>query len=311
LALEYLLGEDFLFYHLFKATELIEELYTSFEDEERKRMALIPILKAAYIYRRDTLVGIQERNVEELNSKMERYQIDQEEIKELEERLDDPSDPEDTPDKMYENLLHLSIMIISRDLRRNIFTGETKQFKDYSRTILSILQAINYLGDKCDNDYYHFVRLAVKRLLRTDDLFKRKKQALLLENFAQHSIFQGETEPTQSELEELLYNFDFFEIPLTNKFIELGTSFIQNIKTVMEKIPVEDEEFPFLTGQFINMFLKEQHLPPEDEEHLNLIYVATLIAVKGIPFKMTQTMLVAFIQTKAPEQSETQTNTES
>ena len=66
LALEYLLGEDFLFYHLFKATELTEELYTTPESEERKSMAMVPILKAAYVYRREQLVGIQERNIEEL-----------------------------------------------------------------------------------------------------------------------------------------------------------------------------------------------------------------------------------------------------
>ncbi len=300
LALEYLLGEDFLFYHLFKATELLEELYITEESEERKSMAMIPILKATYIYRREHLVGIQKRNIEELNSKLEQYSISKDELLELEEAIDSSAEHSTSPAHMFENLMKLSIMIISRDLRENVFSGENLKFKVFSRTILSLLQAINYLGDECDDQYYHTVRLGVKRLLRSDDLFKRKRWVLLLENFAQNTIFQGETEPTQNEIEELMYNFDFFEIPLTNFFIDLGISFIQNIKTVMKTVPVDDEEFPFLTAQLINIQLGGLQLPIEDDEHLNLLYVSSLIATRGIPYLLIQVMLTAFLQARVP-----------
>jgi hypothetical protein len=193
-------------------------------------------------------------------------------------------------------------MIISRDLRRDVFSGEENLFKDYSRTILSLLQAINYLGDKCDDIYYHAVRLSVKRLLRTDNWFKKKRFALLLENFAQNTIFQAELEPTKQEIDELIYNYDFFEIPLNNLFIELGMSFIQNIKTVMKKVPIDDPEFPFLTAQFLNMYLGKIDLPAEELEHLNLAFVSCLISIKGIPFNMTQTMLTAFLNARAPQE---------
>jgi hypothetical protein len=130
-------------------------------------------------------------------------------------------------------------------------------------------------------------------------MFKRKRLALLLENYAKNIIFKGEFEPTLSELEELLYNYDFFEIPLTNINVELGVSFIQNLKTVMKKVPVNDEEFPILAGQFVNMFLGDHQIPTDHEEHLNLVYVSSLIAVKGINYNLIQNMLVAFIQTRA------------
>ncbi len=302
LALEHLLGEDFLFYHLFKATELLEELYTTQESEERKSMAMVPILKAAYVYRREQLVGIQKRNIEELNSKMQQYEIGEEEITELEESIDEPSEHATSPEHMFENLMKLSIMIVTRDLRVNVFSGENFKFKIFSRTILSLLQAINYLEDECDDQYYHTVRLGVKRLLRTDNLFKRKRWALLLENFAQNTIFHGETEPSQLEIDELIYNYDFFEIPLTNFFIDLGVSFIQNIKTVMKTVSVNDDEFPFLTAQLINIQIGGIKLPIEDEEHLNLMYVSSLIATKGIPYRMIQIMLTAFLQTRVPKE---------
>ena len=301
LALEYLLGEDFLFYHLFKAAELIEEIYTNPDYDERKSMAIVPVLKAAFIYRREQLIGIQERNIKELQEKMELYQIDEEEIAELEESLDDPEAGENISEHMFENLLQLSIMIISKDLRLNVFRGEDTTFKVYSRTILTILQAINYLGEHCDDEYYHTVRLGIKRLLRTDNIFKRKKQAVLLETFTQNEIFKSELEPTHSEINELMYNFDFFEIPLTNLFIELGLSFIQNIKTVIVKVPVDDDEFPLLTAQFLNIFLSELQLPPEDEENINLVFVCSLIAIKGIHYDKIQTMLTAFLQARVPE----------
>jgi hypothetical protein len=300
LALEYLLGEDFMFYHLFKATELIEELYITPESEERKSMALVPVLKAAYVYRREQLIGIQERNIKELESKLEEYEISEEEISELEESLEESEGEEPHPEHIFENMLQLSIMIISKDLRQNVFAGESSTYKEYSRTILTLLQAINYLGEFCDDEYYHAVRLGVKRLLRTDNIFKRKKQALLLENFTQSEIFQSDREPTQNELDELMYNLDFFEIPLTNLYIEIGVSFIQNIKSVMAKIPIDDDEFPFLTAQFVNIFLGEMQLPIEDEEHINLIFVSSLIATKGISYNMIQTMLIAFIQARVP-----------
>jgi len=300
LALEYLLGEDFAYYHLFKATELVEILYQGSEHEERKNQAMIPILKAAYVYKEEQATGIQERNIAELKAKLSEYQIDEEEIAELEASYNDPEEPDLTSENVFENLLKLSIMIISRDLRRDVLSGEDTLFKDYSRTILSLLQAINYLGEKCDDNYYHTVRLGIKRLLRTDNLFKKKRFALLLENFAQHTIFQSELEPTHQEIEELVYNYDFFEIPMNNLFIELGISFIQNIKTVMQKVPIDDPEFPFLTAQFLNMYLGKINLPSEEQEHLNLSFVSSLISIKGIPFNMTQTMLTAFLNAKAP-----------
>ncbi|MHA2054191.1 MAG: hypothetical protein ACW99F_11385, partial [Candidatus Hodarchaeales archaeon] len=85
---------------------------------------------------------------------------------------------------------------------------------------------------------------------------------------------------------------------LTNINVELGVSFIQNLKTVMDKVPVDDDEFPLLAGQFINMFLGEHQIPVKDEEHLNLVYVSSLIATKGINYNLIQQMLVGFIQTK-------------
>ncbi|MHA1541378.1 MAG: hypothetical protein ACTSQH_00195 [Candidatus Hodarchaeales archaeon] len=302
LTLEYLLGEDFVYYHLFKASELVEVLYQGSENEERRNLALIPILKAAYVYKEEQLTGIQENNIAVLKEKLSEYQVNDEEIKELEESYNDPEEPDMTFEKVFENLIKLSIMVISRDLRLDIFSEENTYFKDYSRAILSLLQAINYLGEKCDDGYYHTVRLAIKRLLRTDNMLKKKRFVLLLENFAQNTIFQSDLEPTPQEIDELIYNYDFFEIPLNNLFIGLGISFIQNIKNVMQKVPIDDPEFAFLTAQFVNMYIGNINLPPEEEEYLNLSYVSCLISMKEIPFNMTQAMLTAFLNAKAPQE---------
>jgi hypothetical protein len=123
-----------------------------------------------------------------------------------------------------------------------------------------------------------------------------------LENFAQNTIFQGDTEPVQNEIEELVYNYDFFEIPLTNQNIDLGVSFIQNIKTVMKTVSIDDEEFPFLTAQLTNIQLGGIQLPAEYEEDLNLIYVSSLIATRGIPYFLIQAMLTSFLQARVPQE---------
>ncbi|MFX0174155.1 MAG: hypothetical protein ACFE9L_19920, partial [Candidatus Hodarchaeota archaeon] len=75
LALEYLLGEDFVFYHLSKATELVEEIYEEIQDSERKTLAMTPILKAAYVHMKEYPAGIQQRNIDELSSVMKQYDI--------------------------------------------------------------------------------------------------------------------------------------------------------------------------------------------------------------------------------------------
>ena len=87
LALEYLLGEDFVFYHLSKSAELIEKIYEPINMSERKTLAIVPILKAAYVHKKEYPAGIQQKNIEDLEARMENYSIDAEEISELEEIL--------------------------------------------------------------------------------------------------------------------------------------------------------------------------------------------------------------------------------
>jgi hypothetical protein len=70
----------------------------------------------------------------------------------------------------------------------------------------------------------------------------------------------------------------------------------------MQKVPIDDPEFAFLTAQFVNMYIGNINLPPEEEEYLNLSYVSCLISMKEIPFNMTQAMLTAFLDAKAPQE---------
>lgn len=296
LALEYLLGEDFVFYHLSKATELIEEIYGEKIDSERRSFAMVPILKAAYVHMKEYPVGIQQRNIDELSAGMKRYTIDQEEILELEESLNEIIQDEGSHvGHFFQNLLHLSIMILSKDFREEVVHGHQKSIKSFGRAILTLLQALNYLGDECDDVYYHSVRLTTKQLIRSDNLFKQKKLAIHLEMVAKEAIFTSDIEPSPSEVEELLFNFDFFEVPLTNMFIDLGISFIHNIKIVMKKVPLNDPEFPLLVSQFISVLLGEKELKVEEQDQTNMILVSSLISTSGVPFDMIQPVLKHFM----------------
>ncbi|MFX0182571.1 MAG: hypothetical protein ACFE95_05755 [Candidatus Hodarchaeota archaeon] len=296
LALEYLLGEDFVFYHLSKATELIEEIYGEKMDNERRSLAMVPILKAAYVHMKEYPVGIQQRNIDELLAGMKRYAIDQEEILELEESLNEMVQDEGSHvGHFFQNLIHLSIMILSKDFREEVVHGHQKSIKPFGRTILTLLQTLNYLGDECDDVYYHSIRLTTKQLIRSDNLFKQKKLATHLEIIAKEAIYTSDIEPSPSEVEELLFNFDFFEVPLTNMFIDLGISFIHNIKIVMNKVPINDPEFPILISQFISVLLGEKEFSVEDQDQTNMILVSSLISTSGVPFDMIQPVLRYFM----------------
>ena len=305
LALEYLLGEDFVYYHLSKATELVEAIYEGQNNPERQHLAMVPILKAAYVHKREYPAGIQQRNVDELDAAMKRYTIEQEEISELEETLDELVQTKDSHfGHFFENLLQLSVMILSRDFRQDVFHGHQTPIKDFGRAILTLLQAINYLGDQCDDKYYHSVRIIVKKLIRSDNIVKQKQLVIRLETIAKEAIFSSDVEPSLAEVEELLFNFDFFELPLNNTFVDLGMSFIHNIKTVLKKVPVTDTEFPLLTSQFILMLLGDKELVTEEMDQINMILVSSLIATSGVPFTMIQPVLEHFVASSRPTQEE-------
>lgn len=296
LALEYLLGEDFVFYHLSKAAELVEEIYGE-EEAERRRFAIVPILKAAYVHKKEYPVGIQQRNIDELEKMMKQYDIDDEELEELEESYDEyAQDKTKHVAHFFEDFLQLSIMILSQDFRKHIFQGQHSKINEFGRAILTNLQAINYLGDLCDNEYYHAVRISVKKILRNDyDVFRQKKMALLLETIAKNAIFASDLEANTNEVEELLFNYSFFEIQLTNNLVELGISFLHNIKLVQNKVSIDDPDFPVLTAQFLGVFLKEKSLNSKEKDQINMVLVSSLIAASNVPFKLIQPVLEQFI----------------
>jgi hypothetical protein len=305
LALEYLLGEDFVFYHLSKAAELIEFIYDSLDLPANKKLAIVPILKAAYIHKKEYPTGIQQRNIDELNSMLKVYSVDKEEILELEESLEELLQEEDAHfGHFFEDLMQVSIMILAHDFRREILISNLKLLNDFSRAILTILQAINYLGDSCDDKYYHTVRLTTKRLLRSNNIFKQKKLSLSLEIFTKRAIYSSEVDPTPNEVEELLFNYDFFEVPITNVTVDLGLSFIHSTKTVLNKVLINDPEFPLLASQFIHILLTEKKLSQEEMDQLNMMLVSSLIATTGVPFTMIQPVLESFIGANSTNEEE-------
>ncbi|MFW9855917.1 MAG: hypothetical protein ACFFFG_12730 [Candidatus Thorarchaeota archaeon] len=296
LALEYLLGEDFAFYHLSKVTELIEEIYQ--EDDERRGLAIGPILKAAYVHKISVKsAGIQQMNINALDAMMKSYAIDQAEIAELRESLEETVQDEGLhPGHLFERLLQLSIMILSQDYRKHALHGRRHKIRLYGRAILTILQALNYLGDQCDEQYYHHVRLAVKQILRnTNDLFIQARALVLLELFAKNSIHTSPNDPTEEEVDELLFNLDFFEIPVSNTFVELGLSFINSIKTVLHRVALDDPEFPALASQFTQVLLQEKKLSSDEFDQVNMVLVASLIATDGVPFIKIQPVVEQFV----------------
>jgi hypothetical protein len=298
LALEYLLGEDFVFYHLSKVTELIEEIYQREEEEERRRLAMTPILKAAYVHKTSIQsAGIQKKNIDALEAMMASYAIDQAEITELEESLEETIQDESLHQgHLFEKLLQLSIMVLSQDYRQHALHGHRQKNRVYGRAILTILQALNYLGDQCDEQYYHQVRLTVKEILRnTNDLFVQARALVLLELFTKNTIHMSPIDPTEEEVNELLFNFDFFEIRLSNTFVELGVSFINSIKTVLNRVPLDDPDFPTLVSQFLQIQSQEKKLSPHEKDQVNMVLVASLIATDKVPFIKIQPVIEQFV----------------
>ncbi len=295
LALEYILGEDFVFYHLSKATELIETVFEEKEGEEAKdrlNAAIAPILKAAYLHGKQYPSGIQKHNFDALAAMMKSYHIDEEEIAELDESIMESEDL--THAQFFENLLKVSIMILTQDLREVVFSNQETE-KDIARAILALLQAINYLGDECDAKYYHSIRLTLKQLLRSESDFKQKQLAIKLEILGKTAIYSSETEPTVAEVEEMSFNLDFFEVPLSNNTIELGIEFIRGIKIVLTKVPHTNPEFPILAAQFANIQLADAKINEEEEEQINMILVSSLVATKGVPFSKIQRVMSNFL----------------
>ncbi|MFX0050539.1 MAG: hypothetical protein ACFE8U_04515, partial [Candidatus Hermodarchaeota archaeon] len=216
-------------------------------------------------------------------------------ISELEESLSEMVQDENLHyGHLFQDLLQLSIMILSKDFREAAVLGHQKLINLFGRTILTLLQTLNYLGDECDNEYYHAIRLTTKKIVRSDNLFIQIKLATHLEMIAKEAIFTSDIEPFPSEVEELIFNFDFFDVPLTNIFIDLGISFIHNVKIVLKKVPINDPEFPMLVSQFINVLLAEKKLEVEEQDQINMILVSSLIATSGVPFNIIQPVLKHF-----------------
>ena len=292
LALEYLLGEDFVFYHLSKASELVDQIYSEINDLEQKKLAITPILKAAYVQKSEYPSGIQQHNIDELLKLMQEYNIDKEEIAELEEIL---AEEETQTGHFFQDLLQLSIMILARDLKRVTISGQVRLINLFGRAIFTLLQVISHLGDECDNIYYHEVRLTTKRLIRVDNFFKKIDLVLYLENITKAAIFLAEEDPTTEEVKELLFNFDFFDVPLTNAYIDSGLAMIRSTKIVMNRVPPEDPEFPEVVSQFIGIIISEEKFDEEELEYIDMILVCAMIATKNIPFKLIQPVLEAFM----------------
>ncbi len=302
IALEFLLWEDFIFYHLAKAVELIEEYYSKREYSEFQQTVIAPILKATYLQnqpvlqRVNQLSGIQKNDINALEELFQRYEIDQEELEELTETIEDKERHE--VGHIFQNMLKLSIMILSKNLRQEVVHGrQDGGIKILGRTILTLLQAMNYLGDICDDKYYHDVRVTVKRILRIPDPILQKQLALYLETVTRLAIFSQETDPLAKEVSELVFYFDFFAIPINNETIDLGVLFINNIKRALQKVTLSDPDFSVMVGQLTQLAIKElePRLTFEDKEEANMILVSSLMATQGIPFPLIQSVVEQFI----------------
>ncbi|MFX1512743.1 MAG: hypothetical protein ACFFCQ_09170 [Promethearchaeota archaeon] len=311
IALEFLLGEDFIFYHLAKATELIEEYYSKKKDSELLQPAIAPILKAAYLQKQPAqqqmkiVSGVQQNNIEALEELFQRYEIDQEEIGELEEMIAG-KEPHEVG-HIFQNMLKLSILVLAKDLRQEVVHRQQEGgVKILGRIILTLLQAINYLGDICDDVYYHKVRITIKRLLRNFDVNLQKRLALHIETVTKTTVFPSEVEPSSTEAEELLFYYDYFAIPITNTTIDLGLSLINGIKMNLRKIPVNDPDFPTTMAQLGLILTAEMtsRLTPEEMDAKDMYFVSSLMAASGIPYTVIQPTVKNFVAYTPPQQEE-------
>lgn len=305
IGIEYLLGEDFVFYHLSKVVELLEHIYAKLEDPEREKFAIVPILKAAFVYQSKDSCGIQKENIQELKSLIyKKYMISAEEIGELEEILAE----EDTDFTiMFEELIHLAIMIVTKDLREEIVEGDDSLLHVFGRAILTLLQTTFYLEGRFEDEYHSFIRFTLKRLLRVHNQHLRESLALKLEIAARnHILGNDKLQPTIEEAEELIFYYQFFNISITNTTINIGLAFINGIKIVAKKVDIDSEKFIPVVAQFLPTItggLIDQ-LSEHERDEINTLLVSSLSATSLIPFEFIQPIVKLFVLTSVGDEEE-------
>ncbi|MFX1534815.1 MAG: hypothetical protein ACFFDI_11380 [Promethearchaeota archaeon] len=283
--LELILGENFLFYHMSKISELLDTIY---EEDSKKTEVLVPLLKAAYhLFLTSGHPGIQKENCDLLQGLIMKT-VPEEELNEFKEFM------ATEPDADVANLLELSFFILLRDLRYQLFDGRDRLLLTTCRALLLLLHVTNHLNPT-RKEYAELKNQIYKIINHKRRLFYRVLFTGKAEVFAKLTFFDQTDILTPSEFEEFMYNMQFFGIVVNNEIFNFALALSQLIKMTIKKYSPDDPNFPTTTALICISMAASTITDPAIQEDVLSILRAILLAL-GCNFKTVRAVAIQFAE---------------
>lgn len=250
IVLQFILGDNFDFYHMSKVSEIISEIFKN--DELEKNKILTPLLKAAYwmfLIKREP--GIQKENIDSLEALIKKI-VSVEEIEEFKEILaSNTSDNilvndsgEEIIEKSLEivNLFEMTFFYILTNLRKELLDGDDLNLRNYCRALLLLTHLMQCQNPKSEiyTDLRDYIYLILNYKYR---IFYRIQQVCKAELYAVINIFEQDEIMSPDGFEELMFNLRFFEVVhVTNAVFQLAVDYSKVIISALIKQGIDNPE---------------------------------------------------------------------
>ncbi|MFX0095931.1 MAG: hypothetical protein ACFFBD_29605 [Candidatus Hodarchaeota archaeon] len=268
--LEFILGEDFSFYHMSKISELIDEIYQT--NSPQRVEILSPLLKAAYyLFIVHGESGIQQDNCNLLQNLVSKT-IPKEELEEFKEFM------ETEPDAEITDLLESTFFRLLVDLRQRLLEGDDEDLLIFCRALLLVLHVASHLKP-VKQEYAELKELIYLILNHKRRLFYRVLFIGKTELLAKKVFFDPENLLTPPEFEELMFNLQFFGVIVDNDVFNLAVLFGQVLKMSMEKTPPDDPNFPTAAALACSAMASSTVKEADTREQALPILRSTLLAI--------------------------------
>ncbi|MFX1253148.1 MAG: hypothetical protein ACFFCZ_16190 [Promethearchaeota archaeon] len=273
--LELILGEDFVFYHISKISELIDLLYQ--DNPKEKKEILSPLLKAAYyLFIITSASGIQKENCDLLQDLVSKT-ISKDEMEEFREFM------ETDPDARITDLLEMTFFRLVLGLRDQLLDGYAEYLLIFCRALLLLLHVMRRLNP-VKQEYLKLKKLIYQLINHKRRLFYRVLFMGKLELFAKKSFFHLENTLTCEEFEELMFNLQYFGIIVDNDVFDLVVVYGNAIKMSLTTSSPDDLNFPVVIALTCNLMASKTIKSADTREEALPILRAVLLSL-GCSFK--------------------------
>ncbi|MFX1534787.1 MAG: hypothetical protein ACFFDI_11240 [Promethearchaeota archaeon] len=273
--LELILGEDFVFYHMSKISELIDLLYQ--DNPKEKKEILSPLLKAAYhlfIIRGES--GIQKENCDLLQGLVSKT-ISKDEMEEFREFM------ETDPDVKITDLLEMTFFRLVLGLRDQLLEGYAENLLIFCRALLLLLHVMRRLNP-VKQEYLRLKKLIYQLINHKRRLFYRVLFMGKLELLAKQIFFNLENSLTCEEFEELMFTLQYFGIIVDNDVFDLVVVYSNAIKMSLATSSPDDLNFPIIIALTCNLMAFKTIKSSDTRENALPILRAVLLSL-GYSFK--------------------------